>query len=155
MIRRFRLLHGCHEGNDPNYVQTDPDKPNYNPTGRHLYRKGDIIETEQDLRTLNFPNLVPKFECLEPEARREETIQELEARLAQLKAEQTKAHQPTEDEQFVNYLNSLEVKDLRTYAASEKINLKGASTKEEIVKAIIGAENQLRSKFGDKAVATH
>jgi hypothetical protein len=49
-MMRFKIMHGFHTGNDP----ADPKRDK-------MYKVGDIVVTDEDLRKLNGPGQSPKY----------------------------------------------------------------------------------------------
>jgi hypothetical protein len=132
-MARYRLLAGKHAQKEEN------------PETKHkevkIYKRGDVFESKHDLLKFNAGPGAMKFEKVEesenqPRRARTEspppppphTVVETPAGKA-----------PRNQQEFVAALEKMNEKDLRALAAEEEIDLKGAKTKDDIVKAIRSA----------------
>ena len=94
--------------------------------GGKQYNPGDPVEADSDLcKKFNTPGDLPRFERLPDDA-------PLTATPTLAPTESVAA--PAEDT-----LDSMTVEELREWAASEEIDVRGAKTKEQLVKAIRAA----------------
>lgn len=118
---QFEVLHGCHsEGKD------EHGKP-------ILYRKGDTVNTNTDLRCMNGPNSI-KFRLVSTAG---DEVNSPEVPTPPVPAPpQVSDTLATEREVY----EEMTVADLRNYAESEEIDITGAKTKKELVDAIMAAE---------------
>ncbi len=136
-VRRYRVLAGKHvEGKT---VDQDGNK------AQIVYRRGEIVETHKDLLRLNHPN-APKFELVEDDGRpqRDPVAQAITPLTSQPQA--TTPTQPAAPatpaptaatRRGTETLDGMNVKELRQFAESEEISLKGVpDNKEAIIKAI-------------------
>lgn len=134
--RLWRLLAGKHYENNP--VEGLPDLE-FNP--------GDQFESSDDLLRLNAKGYPPKFELLEkhrtgfdPVALRkrpDETDAQHSARVqAMLESDEADFQSRVNPAKEAPDINKMSVKDLTAFAAEEEIDLRGAISKEEILRRV-------------------
>lgn len=122
---KFRLLRGHH-------IQEDV-----------VFNPGQVIETDSDLTKFNSPQSI-RFERIIEESK-PETLEELEAKVAKLKAAQqptinpttpTQSSTPTVKEPKDDGLEQMTVAQLRSFAEEAGIDLLGVNKKEDIIAVI-------------------
>lgn len=125
---KFRVLAGKHcEGKTPE------GKPK-------VYVKGDVVDSKSDLSRLNPPGFPPKFERVEDDGRPSPAPA---VPVQTLSPTPTPVHAtsplPAAPKTVPDGLDKLSLKELQDLAASEEIDLKGAKTRDEVLRAVRAA----------------
>lgn len=128
--------------------------------GKHLYRKGEVVETESNLLKFNAPGMSPKFEKVEDDtpasyqaAATTEGKAEGKASAEQLTTQQppraptppgppappgqppaAPSQRPADFD--LKQLDTMSVRDLQALAAEEEIDLKGERTRDGMARVI-------------------
>lgn len=131
-MARYRLLAGKHAQKEEN--------PETKQKEVKIYKRGDVFESKHDLLKFNAGPGAMKFEKVddqENQPRRARTESASQTQQQHHTSVETPAGKPPRNQQeFVTALEKMNEKDLRSLAAEEEIDLKGAKTKDDIVKAI-------------------
>lgn len=146
-VLRFEVLNGTHCGPDT-YRRNDNGEYVSNGDGKH-YRKGEIVETTQDLSFLFDKDKDPnakKFRRLY-DTQEEETAETLRAKRAEIDAKLAALENPQPVGADAT-IEAMTVEELRAFAASEEIDLGNAKTKDAILKAIRAALVDTAAKTG-------
>ena len=136
---RFKILHGKHTQKEQ--VGTNPDgSPVFRPVtyGRNT-PKGDVVDSPSDLvAKFNSPGST-KFELIPEPARHYAPPVAAVAPTPVTLAQATAAAYTPPSKPLTDALDQMSVGDLKKFADSEEIDLKGARTKEEMIRAIRAA----------------
>jgi hypothetical protein len=153
---RFRVLDGSH---CVQYDTGDKDGTGTPVTRIRKYRRGEVVETNDDLKAIfDQPGMPPKFEELRDDVtgltgemaiREGETLSEYANRLAQLvktvgeePMDETKAKAQTQaktqnQQRGADAFRRMSKEELEDYAEDNEIDLKGAQAKEDMIRLLL------------------
>lgn len=142
-VQKFRLLASLHEQADREWEPTEEEKEQAKILGRIIrpprvcYKAGDIVESEIDL-VQKFGG--EKFAYLgQPPVEGQQLTDQQEVYQKQEEARRAPAPPTkTDSESFSSETDfyTMSVQDLKAFAADHEIDLKGARSKDDMIKAI-------------------
>lgn len=133
VIGRFRLEVSLHIQDEVIRDKKDPTK--FTRGGEITYMAGDVFDSTSDLETMNGPGMAPKFvkvnltTQLKGGTRKGNQLPEFKKAV-----DESRREAPGEDT-----FQSMTEAELRAVAADDEIDLKGAKTKEDIIKVLVSA----------------
>lgn len=131
-MAKYRLLAGKHSQKEEN--------PETKQKEVKIYKRGDVFESKHDLLKFNAGPGAMKFEKVEePPPRAASRAAAPPPEPPPPPEAKTIQPPPRNQQEYHAALDKMTEKDLRALAAEEEIDLKGAKTKEDIVKAIKAA----------------
>ncbi len=128
-MARYRLLAGKHAQKEEN--------PQTGQKENKIYKRGDVFESKHDLLKFNAGPGAMKFEKVEDtQPAKAAGTTRPPATPSREAVHGTPEPPPRNMNEFLAALDKMSEKDLRALAAEEEIDLKGAKTKDDILKAI-------------------